>query len=203
MPNWCATDFVFFSKNEESLKKLHQHIKNTALANKKYSDGRASNWMGCVFEDYLNTKDYSCRGFIDDITGITTDKLNDKYSFDLWQSDAWSYHTLIWRDFLMKAYPDVDFVFKAEEPGCELYVVGDPDGLYFTEKYVTDVYFPGCEEREYFDSEEAVINYFKKVFFYKQGLDSIDKIKTYLKNIIIEDDGEFAYIYEFEQVSDE
>lgn len=67
---------------------------------------------------------------------------------------AWGPYEDLWEEIL-KFYPALQYVFTAEEPGCEVYINSDTEGKFFTEKYRIESY--DGEISEYLDSDDALI----------------------------------------------
>ena len=131
MPNWCYTNYKV-TGDEEELKDLYE--KMDSLNNMEESliqNGFGKNWLGNLVT--LLDGDWEkirCRGAI---TWVEME--DDILKFDT--ETAWvdMRETI---DFLQEKYPSLIFSYIAEEPGCEYFVIHDPLGDQFTEKYCVD-----------------------------------------------------------------
>ena len=114
MPNICTTNYVIEGKKEE-LDALYQKMKEL----RGQSLGQLVEALG------KNPDEIMCRGDWSDLErhGDTL-----RMTFET----AWTpcYEVTL----LMKAvYPSLRIYYKAEEPGCEVYLKNDADGKYFPE----------------------------------------------------------------------
>lgn len=199
MPNWCDTHIVFFSENKAELEKLRTLIIENTREYKSYSDGRDYTWIGNACEEYLDISKYNCRGFVEDVSDIY---FGDKeYYFDLYQLDAWSYHTLIWRHLIINNFPSVDFVFKAEEPGCEIYVISDISRKYFSELYIVDIQYANESDIICFDNDKELINYFNNLF--NEDFSYMRQIENHIDKVIDKDSDEWIYINSYDYINDD
>jgi len=126
MPNICTTNYVFEGKNEE-LDALYQKMKELQeMEQPLVKNGLGPTWLGCLVKALgKNPDDVLCRGIWielerqDDILLVTFET-------------AWTPCYEVTQ--LMKTvFPSLQFFYKAEEPGCEVYLKNDVEGKYFPE----------------------------------------------------------------------
>jgi len=126
MPNICTTNYIFEGKNEE-LDALYQKMKELQeMEQPLVKNGLGPTWLGCLVKALgKNPDDVLCRGLWielerqDDILLVTFET-------------AWTPCYEVTQ--LMKTvFPSLQFFYKAEEPGCEVYLKNDVEGKYFPE----------------------------------------------------------------------
>ena len=121
MPNICTTDYVFEGEERE-LDALYNTMNK--LQNQK-KDGLDDfvQALGKVPSELLD-----CRG-----SWISLERTGDTLRTTI--ESAWTprfeLHTM-----LKEAYPSLCIYYRAEEPGCELYMKNDAEGKYFPETEV-------------------------------------------------------------------
>lgn len=159
MPNWCYTQIAFFSTDEKGLLKFKKDIL-TALDSLPIIEKEAKNWQGRISR-YFNSSACGERGFIIHTSEISTTYYNglEQYYFYLDQEDAWGPHTDMWSELLYELDNNIDFVFRAEECGNEVYINSDVEGAFFPERYCVD----NDKESEYFEDENSLLNYLEKL----------------------------------------
>lgn len=135
MPNWCMTEVVF-TGTAENLQRLYQDLK-TVLA--KHDDG----WLGRLLEYHgVPQENIKCRGFI---TGFELKTLKDGTPYlhleteDAWvpQVDAYNQYAQLYK---------LNYVYLAEEPGCEIYINTDLERKFFRKDYVFELFADSPEE---------------------------------------------------------
>ena len=116
MPNICTTDYVFEGEERE-LNALYNTMNNLQSEGKDGLDDLAQA-LGKESSDLLD-----CRG-----GWISLERAGDTLRTTI--ESAWTpryeLHTI-----LKETYPTLCIYYKAEEPGCEIYVKNDADGKYF------------------------------------------------------------------------
>lgn len=202
MPNWCYTNISFNSENKNSLKKLYDFIERAISDESKYAkvSDFGSNWLGNVLlecdlmtlDDVKNDKvPCRCRGSI-----IYVDKNDDQVIVDT--ETAWVPMMQIWQMVIEKLeLDDVDIIYTAEEPGCELYWTNDPavEDDYMIEfcaenDYESDIFnkiFGSDDDRLYELVQKDIDNYMLKAKEIFPDLKSLDDLHKYI------DDGYFVY----------
>ncbi len=118
MPNICTTDYVFEGEERE-LNALYNTMNNLQNQEKDGLDDLAQA-LGKKSSDLLD-----CRG-----GWISLERADDTLRTTI--ESAWTpryeLHTI-----LKETYPTLCIYYKAEEPGCEIYVKNDAEGKYFPE----------------------------------------------------------------------
>ena len=118
MPNICTTDYVFEGEERE-LNALYNTMNNLQNQEKDGLDDLAQA-LGKKSSDLLD-----CRG-----GWIALERAGDTLRTTI--ESAWTpryeLHTI-----LKETYPTLCIYYKAEEPGCEIYVKNDAEGKYFPE----------------------------------------------------------------------
>lgn len=118
MPNICTTDYVFEGEERE-LNALYNTMNNLQNQEKDGLDDLAQA-LGKKSSDLLD-----CRG-----GWISLERAGDTLRTTI--ESAWTpryeLHTI-----LKETYPTLCIYYKAEEPGCEIYVKNDAEGKYFPE----------------------------------------------------------------------
>lgn len=126
MPNICTTNYVFEGKNEE-LDALYQKMKELQeMEQPLIKNGLGPTWLGCLVKALgKNPDDVQCRGI-----WIELERQDDRLLMTF--ETAWTPCYEVTQ--LMKTvYPSLQFFYKTEEPGCELYLKNDAEGKYFPE----------------------------------------------------------------------
>jgi hypothetical protein len=118
MPNICTTNYVFEGEERE-LNALYNTMNNLQNQEKDGLDDLAQA-LGKESSDLLD-----CRG-----GWISLERTGDTLRTTI--ESAWTpryeLHTI-----LKETYPTLCIYYKAEEPGCEIYVKNDAEGKYFPE----------------------------------------------------------------------
>jgi hypothetical protein len=126
MPNICTTNYVIEGKKEE-LDALYQKMKELQEMEKPLVENNLGpTWLGCLVKALgKNPEDVLCRGI-----WIELERQDGKLLMAF--ETAWTPCYEVTR--LMKTvYPSLQFFYKTEEPGCELYLKNDAEGKYFPE----------------------------------------------------------------------
>ena len=161
MPNWCYTTFLF--KGEESeLNILHDKI--VEWTSREYREtGFGSDWLGNILygaglkdrvDNQNPSKQLRCRGTLNDIDDVDCGVLF------LSTETAWVPMAKMWNAIINQlGLKTVGFTFEAEEPGCDIYWIYDPNGYnYFKDEVYIDAW--GTDELEnisgYYSEEQAV-----------------------------------------------
>ena len=196
MANICETTIAFFATAEEYTDKLVDFYNK--LTDLKKSKERFPVYFNSIYiaEQFgINTK-YIEWSNIQDISAV---EAHGTYrGFKVYQDDKWSPNLEFWDLIIEKEYTTddgdriIDYVYEAEEPGCEIYINTDIDGEFFCDLYKVDAYMPKdlfCGEvmTEYFSSTEDLFDALKtlvgKIFNFDESNDVNLKIfiNDYLK----------------------
>ena len=126
MPNICTTNYVIEGKKEE-LDALYQKMKELQeMEQPLVENSFGPTWLGCLVKALgKNPEDVMCRG-----QWIELERQNEKLLMTF--ETAWTpcYEVT---QLMKEKFPSLRIYYKAEEPGCELYLKNDADGKYFAE----------------------------------------------------------------------
>ena len=126
MPNIFTTNYVFEGKNEE-LDALYQKMKELQeMEQPLVKNGLGPTWLGCLVKALgKNPEDMLCRGI-----WIELERQDNRLLMTF--ETAWTPCYEVTQ--LMKTiFPSLRIYYKAEEPGCEVYLKNDAEGKYFPE----------------------------------------------------------------------
>ena len=126
MPNICTTNYVIEGKKEE-LDALYQKMKELQEMEQPLVENKLGpTWLGCLVKALgKNPEDVLCRGI-----WIELERQDGKLLMAF--ETAWTPCYEVTQ--LMKTiFPSLRIYYKAEEPGCEVYLKNDADGKYFAE----------------------------------------------------------------------
>lgn len=193
MANICETTIAFFATTEKYTDKLVDFYNK--LTDLKKSKERFPIYFNSVYvaEQFgTDTKhiEWSCIQDISDIEAHGTYR-----GFKVYQDDKWSPNLRFWDLIIEREYTTddgermIDYVYEAEEPGCEIYINTDIDGEFFCDLYKVDAYLPKdlfCGEvmTEYFSSTEDLLDALKMLTEKILNYDEADDVK--LENFINE-----------------
>ena len=196
MANICETTVAFFATTEKYTDKLVDFYNK--LTDLKKSKERFPIYFNSVYiaEQFgIDAKhiEWSCIQDISDIEAHGTYR-----GFKVYQDDKWSPNLRFWDLIIEREYTTddgermINYVYEAEEPGCEIYINTDVDGEFFCDLYKVDAHLPKdlfCGEvmTEYFSSTEDLFDALKtlvgKIFNFDESNDVNLKIfiNDYLK----------------------
>lgn len=183
MPNWCYTDYYFYTdseKGKEQLIELYQTIEKS-ISNKKrlLNSDFGDTWLGNVIREFcpqnlrltedsvfciFNQEHINFRG---SITYLAEPDEYEETAFRLQTETAWAPMNEMW-DMILQAcgFDEIKYVYEAEEPGNGVYINSDIEGRFFADRYCIDVYVSDdfyCNEMQYFSDEEDALNYLNDV----------------------------------------
>ena len=193
MANICETTVAFFATTEKYTDKLVDFYNK--LTDLKKSKERFPIYFNSVYiaEQFgMDAKhiEWSCIQDISDIEAHGTYR-----GFKVYQDDKWSPNLKFWDLIIEREYTTddgermIDYVYEAEEPGCEIYINTDVDGEFFCDLYKVDAHLPKdwfCGEvmTEYFSSTEDLLDALKMLAEKILNYDEADDVK--LENFINE-----------------
>jgi len=126
MPNICTTNYVIEGKKEE-LDALYQKMKELQeMEQPLVENNLGPTWLGCLVKALGKNPEYVlCRGI-----WIELERQDGKLLMTF--ETAWTpcYEVT---NLLKMVYPSLRIFYKAEEPGCEVYLKNDAEGKYFPE----------------------------------------------------------------------
>ena len=165
MPNWCFTD-IKMTGEKEKVQFLHDKIEE--WTSKDYmQNGFGNTWLGNIvlgsgiaIEEDIDKHDAPrCRGSI-----VYTDiDLFDTNNAELTvqTETAWNPMMKMWSMINEQYDLNLDIVYSAEEPGCELYLTNDPD---IAGTYIIDAYDMDEIQTEYCIEEKYVVRELQELF---------------------------------------
>ena len=126
MPNICTTNYVIEGEKKE-LDALYQTMKELQeMEQPAIENGFGPTWLGCLVKALgKNPDEVECRGVWTDLE-CPGDTL--RVIFETAWTPCYEVTTL-----LKEAYPSLRIFYKAEEPGCDIYLKNDVEGKYFPE----------------------------------------------------------------------
>lgn len=207
MPNWCATTYVF-AGNTDEITMLSDKI--TEWTSKEFiKTDFNSDWLGNVLygaglQDRIDTpeSELRCRGSIMEI-GDVYEMENGKSAFDISTETAWVPMAKMWEEVIKKLDLDsVRFAYEAEEPGCELYWIYDPDnlGVFDNDEVYVDLCIKDRFFSEYGSKDWAVEKVGEKIGV---KLNDFNDLIAHCNSFNSQhDDGEeFVCVHEFERIN--
>ena len=164
MPNWCYTSYVI-EGDKEDLEKIEIIYKNM-IADESIEGYTNRRWVGHLVKAFgEDPKDYSCRGWIEDL-------FFEGENLEMYISSAWVELSEV-HQLIEEKLPSVKIYFYAEEGGCGHYVTNDSAGAYFPGRYSVDVFDEG---QEYYDTEDEVFAVLSDLL--NVEIDSIEKAES-------------------------
>ena len=214
MPNWCYTSIYFYGE-ESIIFDFHKKLNTWLNAEESICEnGFGISWLGNILgytfgkdfvEEHVHDTNLSFRGwvdFLDEPESCSVKK--DMWLFNVTMESAWCPHMKMWYLVIEKLYgknADIHIAYSAEELGCALYCVCDPDHIiYDTEKiYHVDTWDInnrfGLEEcfSEY--EEDELIGVIKDLFDISCTMDMFDDIDELNETIkeAIKESGQSEY----------
>lgn len=160
MPNWCDFSAVVHGEKKE----IAVFYQRCLVARDRASVSR--NWWtyelciehGYTREEILSNGFPYIGGSLDQIDEPT---FNGKdWHVYIWMTTRWS-PMIDGFNKLLSQYISLKGVYYAEEPGCEIYVNTDTEGLFFKVKYCI---YDDDNGSEYFDSDSEFLKYIKDTY---------------------------------------
>lgn len=119
----------------------------------------------------------------------------DEKCYEITQNDAWYPRTSIWQAIINKYYKDeLSFVYKAEEPGSDIYINTDTTRTYFTESFMCDYCVDNEDDTICFDDEQSLLDWANEKF--NATAVTVDELRAYMDDYIGDD--EYCTIGEYE-----
>lgn len=193
MANICETAIAFFATAEEYTDKLvdfYNKLTDLKKSKDQYPVFFNSIYIAEQFDVDTKHIEWSCIQDISDIEAHGTYR-----GFKVYQDDKWSPNLEFWDLIIEQEYTTddggrmIDYVYEAEEPGCEIYINTDVDGEFFCDLYKVDACLPkdlfcGEDMTEYFSSTEDLLDALKMLAEKILNNDEADDVK--LENYINE-----------------
>ena len=176
MPNWCNNFYAFYVKDEDKgdLARLHKNLVEVMQTPSEVKNDFEPGWLGKVaIKHGFDYEEISCRGYIRELEDY---RPGDSF-FTLSSETAWSPTNELWKA-VIEQYTGIAFVYTAEEPGCELYINTDVEGVYFSDRYLMDIYGDApIPEGWYHDQDKPATLEIHEYF------ESFDKLKEYCSKL--------------------
>lgn len=217
MPNWCMTKYIFHGDKEE-LDYLKSKIDEAISGTFRKTDfGR--DWLGNILivaglEERIDSEDPNkmlrCRGTIIDISDV--EDSGNGYTLEFFCETAWVPMARMW-DETIKAFglKTVGFEYEAEESGCDLYWIYDPNGYgsFDDEEVYIDAYSESnvAEERRDFENlsgyrtAKDVVKALSSFFNVKtKSMDNLIKLCDSFNNDSDREYDAWIYVHFFERI---
>ena len=148
MPNWSENRFVIYGEKGQLIKfYMDMSIATSKNPNFAIVDNSWDNlWVGNLFlgAGYSQTEveeNFQCRGGVDEL--ILKEDCIVIYDHTAWEPNEESMLRM-----LEEKYPGLQMVFKAEEPGADIWINTDTTGRFIPERFAIDCWCSG----DYFES---------------------------------------------------
>jgi hypothetical protein len=210
MPNWCSTQYIFYTKKKDKseLKRLHKNLADILKEPSKLENDFEPGCLGKVAIAHgFNHEEVPCRGWFDPLDEYDYEGEGD--FFKLYTTTAWIPMDELW-EAVIEQYSGVSYVYMSEESGMELYINTDIEGKYFGDRYLLEIYgdkvmpegwcpehekFQGVDIREYFESLETLLDFCEKVM--GKMFENIEELQDYLSKTVEGVNMSYANVYEF------
>lgn len=170
MANICSNSTAFFGPKED-LERLLAALKSAKSVN-----------LGKMFEKATGEKAHDVLYGTQTIGGIEDCRVSEKNGHEYFQLDydsRWSPVNEEIDEMLRKHFPTIEEVTIAEEPGCDIYMNTDDEGIFFPERYDLDASVKNRytnDDEHYFETEEDVLKALNE-FQRKNGLREFSSIQ--------------------------
>lgn len=163
MPNWCSNDICVVCKDKNDttqIEELYNLIRELSDNPTRIENGFGNLWFGNIVDKLGGDwEKVYCRGYIDD--------------FQLCENQLWIFATTAWgpmqgfHHFVEEKYPNLKFLYRATEPGCDLHQCNDIDGEVFEPDtwwvdFYSEIEADGWQED--YPTKDDVISAFNKFF---------------------------------------
>ena len=156
MPNWCDTTLAFFSESDSpQLDELYESLASL-LEERDIVQFRE------VAKSFGYDPDKHEMGLRGELFGL--EEPDENGFMAVYTETAWGPELDIWDALVRDRYPEIQYVFLAEEPGCELFFNSDVEGRYFKTKYSIDYTSESEGDIVYFNTEEELLEFANRLF---------------------------------------
>lgn len=207
MANWCFSTTVIFG-DKKQLEILKKDFDNSLSNNPKFKKVKTdfgNYWLGNIFlgvgyslEEVLDYNIIYCRG---EICDYHFEEEHINFNYESANRPIYKYIDKM----LKEKYPGLKQVTISEEPGFEIFINTDTEGLFFKDKYYLDCCInERYPDFRYFETEKGFVEYFNDFFgtsfnSYKE----IDKNLSEISEKYEEDDSFFVQINTFAEAYEE
>lgn len=159
MANYCSTEYFFYGEIGDIIRFYDEMKKMT----KDGEDGDIWDVMhkiGCRDDEVQGSGYFSCLTLVPRFKDPLHSEIDDSvpvFGMTMYAETKWSPNLDDIGKLINKIVDGrLEFVYVAEEPGCEIYENTDYDGIYFHDRAKIDVYTPECEDSMYYmDADEG------------------------------------------------
>lgn len=213
MANWCSTNITFYSENKEQITKLHSVLSELDAGESLLSNDFGNLWLGNILHRFgYKWQEITCRGSIT-LLGSVYEDADGRFCFEVEEEDAWAPMTGVWDTVLSEEeYSDIEYVYIAEESGCNVYINSDTSGLFYDIRYVIDSNLEGKFLNDktlefafcpmYFSTERGCLAYLKKIseaLGNKQDFTTVNEANDWFVDFL-DDDASWVSVNEFQPV---
>ena len=158
MTDWCLTEIAFYAESKKGQKQLTDfYDKLIGFENsRRFSD--VGKTFGLSEEDF---EKMCLRGLIYP-GGVFCDE--DAGCVYVDTETACGPQNDIWDELIRRFFPELKYVYIAEERECDVYINTDTKGRFFKHKYMFDYDYEGGCEQKYFNSEEELLEFGNSLF---------------------------------------
>lgn len=218
MANICETTYVFYGKISSVTKLYNFLVDIQGKCNKdgiavKQQDGSE---LICHYPNFyllqeaLNIPEKDMARGRGDITYIEEFDVDDDGAFfSLYMEEAWEPHPEIWENIIRRRFTeDIKIAYRAEEPGCELYYIFDPERRFFDDKFVLTGYLGGDSIWENFDTEKDCYTYALRlvqsfctkehIAFSSKLFPDLDKLFAFIEEHTADKDDYYLSLHEYQ-----
>lgn len=163
MPNWCSNSFAIYGDAFAVLRLkmiLDDAVKEEPQMFKSHASDFGTGWHGNLLlaagyseKDVMERDDLPCRGSILDVEYFEDGPYGPYIRIQT--ETAWGPNPEMWDTLIADKFDgQLQYVYIAEECGCEIYTNTDEEGEIFPDRYYVEVSEDGDEfESEYFTNQ--------------------------------------------------
>lgn len=184
MTNWCNTKigFICDETNIKELARLYHslNVVGEMINLRSYIPGVP--WLGCVALAHgIDYSEIPCTGEIIEVGDYT----DGGTSFIIYTVTEWNSATKLW-DEVIKQYTGIRYVCVINNPGMELYINTDTDGICFPEKYIVYAHTGNISFRilppDYFTDSITSREFFSKRYVFND-FDALQKFMAEITGV--------------------
>lgn len=212
MANCCVTRVIFYGE-EGALKELREFLislkeecLNTIVPDDDGGVMRRPTYKLMQRRLKISDEDFvkQC-GELYEVEDMTSDNIGAYFAAGF--EDAWNPHPESIYSILSK-FPGIFISYRAEETGCGILEIHDPDERFFPERYLLDACFGEDGVYKYFKDEADLVSCFNKELYKALGdgipvaenIHQIEEIMDTLMDSEELDDDCYANVHQFEEV---
>lgn len=186
MANYCTTKLVFEGEKAEldEFEAMLRRLESMKEEEFPVETSWGSRWLGFIVHELgENWEEYNCKGVWYDLVR------RDDNSLALTTESAWSICDDI-LNLITDKWPSLNYLYYADEPGCEFYETNDSEGKYFPARYYLHGFIPAKDENdavtllevdEYFNTEQEVLAFVGDTLHHP--VESLDDIAAWSEEI--------------------